>query len=361
MISKNIEKLRKKEIYMKIYQKKIKEIYCKVRRTIAKDERFYAVPGAKDYVVSTYCRVFQLKHGHWYKNIKPLGYDYYIKYDNEVCKKRISINVLSARVFFPHIRGGYMETSHQFNGWQAWKIENMHLCVGGDMIAEAIRAKIEHREPTYSDEYKHHQFINRFETESINKYLNAVYRNMKTRSTNKGWKTRFPIYSKTTICNNWKDNPDVFKQWVLDNQYFYPDKLELDKDILGFGKTNEYNEHNCCFVPRYINDIFTCSKSRLCYNISSTTLKSGNMVYIIPKHAFGGSESKLKFDNYSDALKAGRKRKANYIRDVVKKERKRGFIPDYILDAMLKWATLCECGLIKQLEPTIETVLEEAG
>lgn len=346
---------------MTINQNDIIEIYCKVRRTVAKDERFYAVPGAKDYAVSTYCRVLQRKHGDWYEVLKPIGYDYYIRFDSDVKKQRICINVLAARVFFPHIRGGYLETAHQYNGWQAWKVENMHLCVGGNMLIEAIRAKIERREANYSDEYKHHQFINRLETDSINKYLNSVYCNMKSRATNKKTKKRFPAYKDTMISEEWRDNPTSFKQWFLNNQYYYPGKLEIDKDLLNFGRTNEYSSENCCLLPRYINDMFTKGKSELGYTITKLTRKDGSVKYQIPGNAFGGGNPNKVFDNYCDALQYGRNRKAAYISKVVNAERERGFIPDYILNRMLEWATLIKFGSIKVLEPASDTILKESA
>lgn len=346
---------------MIINQNDITEIYCKVRRTIAKDERFYVVPGAKDYAVSTYCRVLQRKREDWYEVLKPIGYDYYIRFDSDVKKRRISINVLAARVFFPHICGGYLETAHQYYGWQAWKIENLHLCVGKDMLVEAIRAKIERREANYSDGYKHHQFNNRLDTDSINKYLNSVYRNMKSRATNKKTKIRFSAYKDTMICEEWRDNPASFKQWYLDHQYYYPAKLEIDKDLMNFGQTNEYAPKNCCLLPRYINDVFTKGKSELAYSITKLRLKDGSVKFQIPGNAFGGGEPNAKFDNYLDALKHGRERKAKFIRKIVDEERKHGYIPDYILNRMMEWATLIKLGNLTVLEPTIETILKEAS
>jgi len=67
-----------------------------------------------------------------------------------------------------------------------------------------------------------------------------------------------------------------------------------------------------------------------------------------------------RFDKYTDALVAGRKRKADYIRRIVEVESKAGFIPEYILCAMRRWADRCELGLVKIWEPT-EEILREMG
>ncbi len=65
-------------------------------------------------------------------------------------------------------------------------------------------------------------------------------------------------------------------------------------------------------------------------------------------------------DTYIEALRAGRNRKANYIRKVVADEREKGYMPEYILEAMEKWANRCELGLVKMWEPS-EEILEEMG
>lgn len=55
-------------------------------------------------------------------------------------------------------------------------------------------------------------------------------------------------------------------------------------------------------------------------------------------------------------MRAGRNRKADYIRKVVADEREKGYMPEYILDAMEKWANRCELGLVKLWEPSLKPI-----
>lgn len=99
--------------------------------------------------------------------------------------------------------------------------------------------------------------------------MHTHYWNMKSRATNEGMKASHPQYKDTKVCDDWLNNPDSFYQWFIDNLYFYPGELALDKDILGFGEQNIYSPQYASLVPVYVNNAFTCddSKSGLCYCI----------------------------------------------------------------------------------------------
>ena len=348
---------------MKIDQRELHELFCMVRKPCAKDERFYAIPNANEYALSTYCRLLHRKHDFWYEIISPIGDFYLIKFDNEPDERKINIGTLAARVFFPKIENGYLYPYIFGYGWRRWKIENLHLLVGCEMIVEALSAKINRRSPDYGNEYKLHSFINRWEPtrykHNFNKYLHRYYWNMMSRSTNKGYKKRFSTYEETSVCEEWSNDAAAFKQWFLDNQYHYKGQIQVDKDILGFGKTNKYAPNLCCLVPKYINAMFENSSSQLGYSMTKIALKNGKSVYEIRRNAFGGLEHNARFNSYIKALKAGRCLKAKNIRNVVSKERERGNIPSKILDCMLKWADLAEMGLVEMWEPSKETLLSE--
>lgn len=63
-----------------------------------------------------------------------------------------------------------------------------------------------------------------------------------------------------TVCEEWHD-PDVFCNWYVQNKIT---GWDLEKDIL---KTNlmsvekQYSPENCCFVPKYLNQWFACTKA----------------------------------------------------------------------------------------------------
>ena len=93
---------------MKIDQRELHELFCMVRKPCAKDERFYAIPNANEYALSTYCRLLHRKHDFWYEIISPIGDFYLIKFDNEPDERKINIGTLAARVFFQKIESGYL-------------------------------------------------------------------------------------------------------------------------------------------------------------------------------------------------------------------------------------------------------------
>lgn len=101
----------------------------------------------------------------------------------------------------------------------------------------------------------------------------------------------------------------------------------------------------------------------MCYCIREKSRVNGEKYYIVPAAAFCFDEEKSKdyiCNSYIEALQAGHSKRANYIRKIVAKERKAGFIPEKILAAMEKWANRCELGLIKIWEPS-EEVFKRMG
>lgn len=356
---------------MKINTRNLKEIYGKNIKTIANDERFYQVPDASDFIFSTYCRLFELNELNQYQLV-PLKYEspwryYRIKFDNEDVPRMMSINRLAGLVFFPDIPNAFLEPFHDDWNWKSWNIENLHLFKGSKeqrrkQRVERILALCERREPKYDDELKSHSFFRRFSLPKgikLSFKLSRDYRNMKSRSLNRGTKSRNPRYKNTRICDDWRENPDAFKQWWIDNRYDYPgEELQLDKDILSFGQADIYAPECCCFVPRRINDIFTASNSKLKYSITKRKNKDGAIIYVIPPNAFGYGET-FSSPNYFEALNEGRRRKAEMIRRIVEEERYIEYMKPHILDAMERWANLIEMGKIEMLEPSEEDLKME--
>ena len=358
-------------IPIKIDAKKLNEICVYGVKPLAFDERFYSVPNATDYALSTYGRLFvKSDYEHFYRKVPrkldSKGDEYYqIKFNHKEEKENVPIKKLMVMVFFPEEKGFLYPYQNQIFRWKKWRIEDCHLIKSNEQYIEVLKSIIEHREPEYSADLKNHTFINRWTSpkkQHINNKLNRTYADMKSRATNQKVKKRHKQYAETTICKQWLKNPAAFKKYWLYNQYFYPGKTSFDKDILGFGKTNEYAPGLAIEVPTYINDIFTKSSSKLGYCISKNRKIDGTYSYQIPSNAFifDGKEKNLVFDTYIEALQAGRKRKAEYIRKVAKKERENGYIPKHILDTMEKWANLCELGLIKIWEPS-EEILKVEG
>lgn len=349
---------------MKIDAQKLHELYLCNVKPIAKDERFYAVPNAKKYAISTYGRAFKVSTDRKYDKLKVVykkGEEAYcILYDDATEEKTVPISKLLSTVFFPDLQVFRLYNPKLYPHKRRWKIEDLHIIESKDQLIETFLAKMNRRVLQCPEELRNHIFIGRWnppKNQNIQKALNRLYASLKTRATNQKQKIWHPQYSSTTISEEWAKNPELFKQYWLDVQYYHPEKMSVDKDILGFGNTNHYAKGLVIPIPVYINDIFTRNTSKLGYCIIKQKRKDGSEYYKIPQNAYtfnGEYEENIYCDSYADALKSGRKRKADYVRKVVDKERQAGYIPEYILEAMEKWAVLCEAGKISIWEPSDE-------
>lgn len=332
------------------------------------DERFYSIPNAKNYACSNYGRLYRKTDEGGYNKVPMLYVNgneaYSISFDDTKTEKIISIRKLLAMVFYPSERGIYLYCRN-WNPFdeKRWNVENLNVLRSKDEIVEAILSKLEHRTPTYEDFNCDNGFQNQPQTkERINKVLHQKYWNMRSRATNIKVKQRQPQYQDTTISNGWLNNPESFYSWYMKHTYYYPGNLSVDKDILSFGTTNKYSSEYVTIVPIYINNIFTGdSRSKLGYSIQEKERADGTKYFLLPATAYrfkGETLKQVACDTYIEALRAGRNRKANYIRKVVADEREKGYIPEYILVAMEKWANRCELGLVKMWEPSEETLKE---
>lgn len=353
---------------MKIDAQKLHELYLCNVKPLAKDERFYAIPNAERYAISTYGRAFKQSSDRKYVKLKPVYKNgeeaYSILYNDHTEENTVIISKLLSTVFFPDLQIFRLYNPKMHPHKRRWRIEDLHIIESKEQMIETLRAKMNRRVPAYSDELKKHIFIGRWnppKNQNIQKAMNRLYASLKTRATNQKQKVWHPQYSSTTISEEWAKKPELFKQYWLDKQYYHPEKMSVDKDILGFGSTNHYAEGLVIPIPVYINDIFTRNTSKLGYCIIEKKRKDGSVYYKIPQNAYvfdGKYEQNIYCDTYAEALQAGRIRKANYVRKVVNKERQDGYIPEYILEAMEKWAALCEAGKISIWEPSDETKKE---
>lgn len=349
---------------MVINSKRLKEVtLCKVK-VLAPDEHFYTVPNASRYALSTYGRLYETTSKGRHKKVETLyirdGEAYKICFDGTPMPEIITIRRLMAMVFFPDQPGIYLVNPKCTAQQNRWRLDDLHVLHGKDDVVEYILSKLERRDATYSNDRKGNTFVNRADFDkSLRSTISNYYWGMYSRATNSKLKKRHPQYKDTTI------DPaltlDAFIEWYIANWYHYPGKLSIDKDILGFGRTNCYKLGLIAIVPQYINNIFTEATSQLGYCIKEQTRTNGEKYYKIPSNAFildGKRQKDIFCDTYIAALHAGRKRKADYIRAIVAKEKSAGYMPMHILKAMEKWANLCELGLVRMWEPSEKTLVE---
>ena len=353
---------------MLIDTKKLKELHVGGVPLVADDERFYSIKSARNYACSNYGRLYRKTFRDTYNKVPMLYVNgneaYSILFDDAKSEKIISVRKLLAMVFYPSEKGIYLYCRN-WNPFdkKRWNVENLSVLTGKDEIVEAILSKLEHRTPSYKDFNGDNGFINQPQPkERINKVLHDKYWNMRSRATNLKVKQRQPQYKDTTIDEEWLNNPESFRKWYMEHLYYYPGNLSVDKDILSFGTTNKYCPKYVAIVPTYINNIFTGdSRSKLCYSIQEKERADGTKYFLLPATAYrfkGETLKQVVCDTYVEALQAGRNRKASYIRKVVAYERENGYMPEYILKTMEKWANRCELGLVKLWEPNEETLKE---
>ena len=335
------------------------------------NEYFYKVPGASDYALSDYGRLYKkTESGNYHKvNMTFFNGDdaYPIQFDEESEYKIVPVRKLMAITFFPNKKGIYLQNpafAPFSDPTKRWSLYNLHTLVGRDDLVEYILAKIEQREPNYDDSKKHITFKNRPEfNESFRKVVNRTRSNMRSRATNPGTKARNPRYIDTTIDEDLGKSSQLLGQWILDNWYDYPAKLEIDKDVLGYGGTNRYDLDHIALLPSSINNIFVRKESKYGYGIQQRRKLNGEKYFYVSGDAYqfnGYRPAGVRCNTYTEALQAGRKMKADYIRRIVNKERSDGYIPEKILEAMEKWAARCELGYAKIFEPS-EEILHKMG
>jgi len=346
---------------MIIDARSLNEVYVKKVRLVANDERFYEVKGNENYALSTYGRLYEHKDGHWKK--VPVIYKRGECY--QMRDQTIPVCALMARVFFPNREGLYLYP-YEFSPLdpKRWDLKRLFVLETKEDLVEVLQSKLEHREPQIDESKKRNSFIGRMEFGvPVNKALERKYSNMRSRATNQKIKARDQNYKNTEISEEWLENPELFYRYIFQHQYYYPGKLSIDKDLLGYGLTDKYAPEYVTLLPFNLNNVFTSNTSRLGYCIQKKVRTDGSVRFVVPQSAFairGEKQDDLSFDRYTDALVAGRRRKADYIRKIADLEKKAGYLPEYILDAMNKWADRCELGLVKIWEPS-ESALEELG
>lgn len=342
---------------MKIDASKLKEVNIPKVIRIAPNERFYAVPNAKGYYLSDYGRLFYGNKRQPIIYIKGQGLDleyYHIKFDNSMYAGLIRIDHLIALTFRPDEFINRLINPHMSGEKTRWRVPDLHIINSASEMVNYIQSKIDGVDPSYAGAYEKHGFINRGEyTKEINKVIQSAYYNAKNRATNAKVKKRNPQYADVTMCDEWLKSIKPFADWFLAHDYYYPEPLELDKDLMSFGTSKMYSPETCCRLPQRINKLFEGSGNKYGLKIQVVKRIDGTKYYLL------NGKKNQKFNDYYDALNHVRQNKANEIRRAVKEEREKGFMPEYLLEKMSKWADLTEMGLIKMWEPDTKVLLEE--
>ena len=342
--------------FMQIDARKLNEVIPKMARRKIKNERFYAVPNAKGYALSDYGR---LVYGNkWVplvrKKNNEIYCDYYrIKFDDNDTKILVRVDKLVAMVFRPNEKIYCLVNLRWLNGKNKnrheglFKVEKLHVIRNKDELVDYIRSKIEGIEPTYAGAKEDHGFIFRNEYKRpISLVIAKTYISMKYRV------GKLKHYEDVKLSDEWASY-EPFVKWYLNNNYYYPEPLTLDKDLLHFGTSRIYSPETCCLLPSRINAFFSGSSNKNGIKIEARKKSKGKYSFSVKGEHYNY------FPNYYDALQYARKVKAEQIREIVKEEREKGFMPECLLNKMSQWADLAEIGLIKMWEPDVKALIEK--
>ena len=343
------------------------------------DERFFLIPDAKDYYLSTYGRLIK-KAENGSLSLIGLAKDqvreaYYLEFKDNEGMKAISLSKLIKSVFFNYLSDVYTlkPLYTHFNSELRWDIKkliaiNNHNIISGSDVpstkyfgartegAELIISKMEGRPPhlhpyAYS---KSQEFLGNRE---LSEFIESRYENMCRRTRYSSVKRARPQYTNVSMCEEWKNNKQSAIKYLTGIYYDYPSirnkkgqliPLEVDKDLFSLNDDNLiYSPETTCFLPRYINAIFRRGEFKI---------KQEDKGFLVRNNydLLTDYKKKYAFQEFTEALYFARKLRSQYIRRVVDKERQNGYMPEYILAQMLLWADECEKGNVKIWEPSDE-------
>lgn len=111
------------------------------------------------------------------------------------------------------------------------------------------------KKPIYGNYYNDYQgkMWDNDNKQMIQSYI--AWRAMIRRCEDIGYKTKYPTYQKSKICDEWHYFSN-FKEWF---DKYYKESWHLDKDLL-FKGNKLYSPNTCCFLPPEINAALTNNK-----------------------------------------------------------------------------------------------------
>ena len=146
------------------------------------------------------------------------------------------------------------------------------------------------------------------------------------------WQSMHPTYIGCVVCDEWRYY-SKFADWFKDN---YVVGYALDKDILKQGN-KLYSPQNCCFVPKYINNLLTkrnSKRGKLLIGVCRKT-KAGKYQASISKNSKTYHIGYFKTE--IEAFAAYKNEKEKYIKGVATNSHRKAEISIMVYDALLKY------------------------
>jgi hypothetical protein len=166
-----------------------------------------------------------------------------------------------------------------------------------------------------------------------------IWNGIVDRCRRKRFNNRNYCYANVSMCDEWS-NFNNFKEWFEKQEYYFSG-YQIDKDILVKGN-KIYSPSTCCFVPMFINSVFTNSRrNRGKYPIGVSYIKGKFMSTI--RETVDGKRVKLYlglYNNPIDAFEAYKKEKESYIKRVAEQYKK--VIAPSVYNAMYNYKVLID-------------------
>ena len=222
-------------------------------------EVFVIVEGTENYWISNYGRcVNNLNHkdkNTFYKH-KEGKCHYTIfeidKVDGSRWKRETTPEDLVADTFLVKYRGRYKiwhKDGGESNNWY----KNLLMVTPDDYKA------LKSGEVTWQELNLEQEYIEHLNKASYKAY--RIYNGIRVRCGDIKDKDNIRCcYDKSTMCQEWIDNPKKFVKWYLEHYYECGDEeMDVDKDLFGDG-SGMYAPDFCCILPKGLNTLLANNK-----------------------------------------------------------------------------------------------------
>ncbi|MBD5381963.1 AP2 domain-containing protein [Clavibacter sp.] len=210
------------------------------------------------------------------------------------------------------------------HGHHFWQLPHNHLKGHGCKYCMADNLKMTIRGKYMNDCYY-----------TANGYVGDIWTSMINRCEDAKYHKKEPTYKDCTICDEWH-LLSAFEKWVKDPANGYREGYAIDKDIL-FKGNKIYSPQTCCFVPQFINSIFTRRHACRGYLPIGVSVNKGRDGYRSVVTKYGKHVHLGYYNTPEEAFYAYKEAKEKYIKEVAQEYYDRGDITKKVYDAMMRY------------------------
>lgn len=310
-------------------------------------ETFHLIKGSDTHYISSYGRIAEKKENGFVRVQPMLKIRLMVNVIIDGCEIAKRVDELVAEEFLIPIPGKN-EIVHKDGRFDNCRYDNL-VYVDKDEQIFILQSKLARRPKHYIRAIFERQQYSQFARFNYAEIRRDLY-NMKHRCYNKKY-SNHKYYKNVDVCDQWLDKENglsTFTDWAWKNVYEFPEVLQIDKDILSFGKSNMYGPETTCYIPRRINELIKDFGEK---QGVSETRKNGTIKYCVSKR---GKYKSKQFANYDDAKNYFYEVKAKILDDIIDEELQRGYIPIKIIEVLQQWAEGWRNGLYRSGDDAVD-------